>query len=128
MQIRVYYEDTDLGGIVYHANYLKFCERARSEYFFQQGTTPSIEEGEFVVASMEAKFKSSAKLGDILNVTTTVIEMKATSLQLRQCVLKNGVILFDMNVKLGFVKSGKVGRMSKEAQTYLVGLFAKDLD
>mgnify|MGYP000043960866 CR=1 FL=1 len=123
MKIRVYYEDTDMGGIVYHANYLKFCERARSEIFFQSGSTPHIEGGEFVAASMEAKFLASARLGDILDVTTEVLSLKGSSLFLRQRVFKDDVILFDMNIKLGFVKSGKIGRMSKDAQAYLQKLF-----
>jgi acyl-CoA thioester hydrolase len=127
MQIRVYYEDTDMGGIVYHANYLKFCERARSEYFFQAGSTPHIEGGEFVAASMEAKFISSARLGDILDVRTEILSLKGSSLLLRQRVCKEDAILFDMTIKLGFIKSGKIGRMSKEAQDYLYGLFCNNL-
>jgi acyl-CoA thioester hydrolase len=123
MQVRVYYEDTDMGGIVYHANYLKFCERARSEIFFKEGATPHIEGGEFVAASLEAKFVSSARLGDILDVTTEVLNLKGSSLLLRQRVLKEERVLFDMNIKLGFVKSGKIGRMSKDAQAYLQQLF-----
>jgi acyl-CoA thioester hydrolase len=123
MQIRVYYEDTDMGGIVYHANYLKFCERARSEVFFQSGSTPHIEGGEFVAASLEAKFVASARLGDILDVTTEIVSLKGSSLLLRQKVLKDDIILFDMNIKLGFVKSGKIGRMSKDAQAHLRKLF-----
>ena len=127
MKIRVYYEDTDMGGIVYHANYLKFCERARSEYFFQGGTTPHLEEGEFVAASMQAKFKASAKLGDMLNVRTDVLSLKSSSLLLKQCVYKDEVLLFDMEIKLGFVKNGKIGRMSKEALVYVQELFVKNV-
>ena len=123
MQVRVYYEDTDMGGIVYHANYLKFCERARSEYFFQEGDTPHLEDGEFVAASIEAKFKAPAKLGDILHVTTEVLSLKASSLVFKQKVYKDETLLFDMDIKLGFVKDGKIGRMSKEAQEYLYKLF-----
>ena len=123
MKIRVYYEDTDMGGIVYHANYLKFCERARSEIFFQEGLTPHIEGGEFVAASLEAKFIASARLGDILDVTTQIVSLKGSSLLLRQRVFKDDIILFNMNIKLGFVKSGKIGRMSKETQEYLQKLF-----
>lgn len=123
MQIRVYYEDTDMGGIVYHANYLKFCERARSEIFFKSGSTPHIEGGEFVAASLEAKFVSSARLGDIVDVTTEVLSLKGSSLLLKQMVLKEDRVLFEMVIKLGFVKSGKIGRMSKDAQAYLQTLF-----
>lgn len=123
MKIRVYYEDTDMGGIVYHANYLKFCERARSEIFFQKGLTPHIEDGEFVAASLEARFVSSARLGDILDVRTEVLSLKGSSLLLKQTVLKEERVLFEMDIKLGFVKSGKIGRMSKAAQAYLHELF-----
>lgn len=125
MQVRVYYEDTDMGGIVYHANYLKFCERARSEYFFQEGETPHLDGGEFVAASLEAKFKAPARLGEILNVRTEILSLKASSLLLRQYVLKEDVILFDMNIKLAFVRSGKVGRMSKQTQEFISELFSK---
>ena len=65
MRIRVYYEDTDCGGIVYHTNYIKYCERARSELFFAQGTPPSHATCGFVVSALEAKFLGFAKLGDI---------------------------------------------------------------
>ncbi len=127
MQVRVYYEDTDMGGIVYHANYLKFCERARSEYFFQGGKTPHLEGGEFVAASMQAKFKAPAKLGDMLNVQTQILSLKSSSLLLKQCVYKDECLLFDMEIKLGFVKDGKIGRMSKEALVYVQELFDKSI-
>lgn len=125
MQIRVYYEDTDMGGIVYHANYLKFCERARSECFFQEGNTPHIEGGEFVAISLEAKFKSPAKLGDILDVKTEIMSLNPSSLILKQSVYKDEALLFVMDIKLGFVKEGKIRRMSAEAQKHLLNLFEK---
>jgi len=123
VKIRVYYEDTDMGGIVYHANYLKFCERARSECFFKEGITPHFEGGEFVAASMEAKFKASAKLGDMLEVKTEILDLGGSSLVLRQSVFNADVILFDMNIKLGFVKSGRIGRMSAQTQEHLRRIF-----
>lgn len=76
MKLRVYYEDTDAGGIVYHSNYLNFCERARSEFFFQKGELPTIEGAHFVVRHMECDFISSAKFGDTVNVTTEIKEIK----------------------------------------------------
>ncbi len=127
MKIRVYYEDTDMGGVVYHSNYLNFCERARSEYFFQQGATPHLEEGEFVAANLQASFKASAKLGDILDVKTEVLSIKSTSLLLQQRVYRDALLLFEMQIKLGFVKQAKVGRMSAEAQAYLLDLFELEL-
>jgi len=127
MQVRVYYEDTDVGGIVYHTNFLKFCERDRSEYFFKEGTTPHFEGGEFVVVKMEAEFKAPARLGEILDVKTEVLSLKGSSLILKQKVYKDNMILFSMDIKLGFIKEGRIGRMSPESQTYLMKLFAQDL-
>ena len=79
MKIRVYYEDTDAGGIVYHSNYLKFCERARSEFFFSKNMSPIIDGAHFVVRKMDCDFIFSAKFADVLEVTTTLVEMKKAS-------------------------------------------------
>ena len=62
MQLRVYYEDTDTGGVVYHSNYLNFCERARSELFFQRGLSPHKTNAFFVVSHIDAKFIKPAHL------------------------------------------------------------------
>ncbi len=126
MEIRVYYENTDAGGIVYHSNYLNFCERARSEYFFKVGSVPLLEGGEFIVVSLEAKFKAPARLGDLLEVKTEVLSMKRSSLVLEQCVYKKDELLFEMQIKLGFIKERKIGRMSKDAQNYLKEIFFKE--
>ena len=88
MRIRVYYEDTDCGGIVYHSNYLKFCERARSEMFFGKGKMPYNQNLGFVVKSLNADFIKSARLGDELIVKTEVLELKKVQLTLRQEVLR----------------------------------------
>ena len=82
MKIRIYYEDTDAGGIVYHTNYIKYCERARSEAFFETGLNFTKEGGYFVVSALEAKFLASAVLGDEVVVRTKLIELKKASLVL----------------------------------------------
>ncbi|OHD77531.1 MAG: acyl-CoA thioester hydrolase, partial [Sulfuricurvum sp. GWF2_44_89] len=79
MTIRIYYEDTDVGGVVYHSNYLNFCERARSQLFFDAGRSPILEGGHFVAKHIDADYLKSAKFGDILEVETTLIEMKNAS-------------------------------------------------
>ena len=84
MKIRIYYEDTDAGGIVYHTNYIKFCERARSEAFFKAGLNFTKEGGYFVVSSLEAKFIASAVLGDEIFVRSKVLEIKKASIVLEQ--------------------------------------------
>lgn len=115
MKLRVYYEDTDSGGIVYHSNYLNFCERARSELFFAQNMTPVTSDGDgFVVHSITAKFLSSAKLGDILNVTTDLLKMKNTSISIRQEIFLEDKKLFSMEALVVFVKNGKPSKIPEE--------------
>ena len=112
MKIRVYYEDTDAGGIVYHTNYIKYCERARSEVFFQKDMLPTLgEEGGFVVRNITANFLATASLGDMLNVTTQLLTLKNSSLVLVQEVWKNEVKIFSMDVVLVYVKMGKPSRI-----------------
>ena len=80
MKYRIYYEDTDCGGVVYYANYLKFCERARSELFFQKDLTPHNNNEFFVVKSVNADYIKSAVFGDIIEVKTKLVEKKSASI------------------------------------------------
>jgi len=115
MEIRVYYEDTDAGGIVYHTNYLKFCERARSEIFFERGLKPFDEESAgFVVKSLKADFLGSARLGDVLKVTTEVIKLNRASLELEQKIFLKDKAIFEMRVTLAYVKNLKVAKIPEE--------------
>ncbi len=118
MQIRVYYDDTDAGGVVYHSNYLKFCERARSEIFFAHGRSPAIDGGHFVVRRVEAEFIKSAKLGDLLNVESVLIELKNASLHVKHDIYKEGEKLFEMKVLLAFVKEGKVAKIDEATKLF----------
>lgn len=118
MQIRVYYEDTDAGGIVYHANYIKYCERARSDIFFAKGLSPVINNMHFVVSELECKFFKPAKLGDVLEVKTIPIEIKNASLLLKQTIYKENKKIFEMRIKLCFVDmSGKITKIPQELKT-----------
>ena len=119
MKIRVYYEDTDIGGIVYHANYLKYCERARSELFFSKGKIPIIGNSSFVVSSVEAKFLGQATLGDILEVKTNLIKAKKVSLILLQEIYNNDIKIFSASIKLAFLNNGKPTMIDKEQLTIL---------
>ena len=123
MKIRVYYEDTDAGGIVYHSNYLKYCERARSEYFFQKGMLPIVDGSHFVVRKMECDFFSSAKFGDVVEVTTKVTNMKKSSFSIYQEIKRDDGILFSTDVLLVLVDNGKVKRLTKDIQDMLLSLF-----
>ncbi|WP_300223693.1 YbgC/FadM family acyl-CoA thioesterase [uncultured Helicobacter sp.] len=124
MRIRVYYEDTDCGGIVYHSNYLKFCERARSEMFFGKGKMPYNQNLGFVVKSLNADFIKSARLGDELIVKTEVLELKKVQLTLRQEVFKGEEKIFSMDVKLGFIDFER-GKPSEITQEFLEVLECK---
>jgi len=115
MQIRVYYEDTDAGGIVYHTNYIKFCERARSEVFFQRDMIPSQSDTSgFVVRDLKASFLATSSLGDTLDVTSKILTLKSSSLVLLQEVWKEEVKIFSMEVVLVYVDKGKPCRIPEE--------------
>jgi len=112
MKIRVYYEDTDAGGIVYHTNYIKYCERARSEVFFKKNMLPTLGEGNgFVVRNINASFLATATLGDMLTITTQILRIKNSSVILLQEVLKNKVKVFSMEIVLVYVDKGKPCRI-----------------
>ena len=102
--IRVYYEDTDLAGIVYYANYLKFIERARSEWVRGLGIDQAALKGAqglvFAVRRVEGDYLSPARFDDLLTVTTTPEAATPARLTLRQQVLRDGVLLFDARVML----------------------------
>ncbi|TLU61196.1 tol-pal system-associated acyl-CoA thioesterase [Thalassotalea litorea] len=106
-QLRVYYEDTDAGGIVYYANYLKFAERARTEWLRSLGISQSIfleQNLGFVVRRVEMDNKASAKLDDRLTISTTIKQLKKASLTFEQ-VIKNqdGTLLCQLNVLVASV-------------------------
>ncbi|NOX16387.1 MAG: YbgC/FadM family acyl-CoA thioesterase [Epsilonproteobacteria bacterium] len=122
MQIRVYYDDTDAGGIVYHANYLKYCERARSELFFEAGKTPTAGGAHFVVKNIEANFLKSAKLGDMIKVKHKIVSLKFTSMKLCQSVWLEDVKIFEMTSVLVFAKDGKPIKIDEEMREFLTSL------
>lgn len=113
MKIRIYYEDTDCGGIVYHTNYIKYCERSRSEeFFFSLGINPQQCDNAFVVKNIKADFIKSAKLGDEIEVFTKTIEVKNVSILLKQEIYKTFEAssqtlcedkIFDMEIKLAHI-------------------------
>ncbi|TET87611.1 MAG: YbgC/FadM family acyl-CoA thioesterase [Sulfurovum sp.] len=112
MKIRVYYEDTDAGGIVYHTNYIKYCERARSEVFFQQGIMPG--EGAqsgFVVHDLKASFLATSSLGDILEVSSKILTQKSSSMVLLQEIFKGEEKVFSMEIVLVYIENGKPRRI-----------------
>ncbi|MCD6173479.1 MAG: YbgC/FadM family acyl-CoA thioesterase [Sulfurimonas sp.] len=124
MFIRIYYEDTDTGGVVYHSNYLNFCERARSEAFYKLGITPELENGHFVAKKVEADYLSSAKLGDMLEIKSELLEMKAASFILLQTVFKDDKKIFEMKIILVYITfEGKPQRLDSKNKELILSLF-----
>lgn len=125
--IRVYYEDTDLAGIVYYANYLKFIERARSELIRERGVDQLALKAEtglvFAVRRVEADYRAPARFDDHLTVRTEIAELSGARLCLRQCVLRQDEVLFDAVVMLAVLaESGRPVRLPADIRRKLNGL------
>ena len=107
LTVRVYWEDTDAGGVVYYANYLKFMERARTEWLRALGVHQEAlraQEGvQFVVADMQVRYLAPAKLDDLLTVTVTVAEQGRASMLLEQKVWRGDTLLAQGQVRVGCV-------------------------
>ncbi len=106
--VRVYYEDTDAGGIVYYANYLKFAERARTEFVRMLGVNQrnGLETDEqlgFVVRHCEIDYKSSAVLDDVLEVSCAIKQLGGASAVVSQEIVRNGQLLVSLEVKVVYV-------------------------
>ncbi|MFG1360855.1 tol-pal system-associated acyl-CoA thioesterase [Xanthobacter pseudotagetidis] len=120
LTLRVYYEDTDFSGIVYHANYLKFMERGRSDYMRLLGVV----QGElfaqaaaeapgfhFVVRAMQIDFLKPARIDDVLEVVTLSKEVMGASITLLQQVKRAGEVLVSAHVRVAFVSEGRAKRI-----------------
>lgn len=117
--LRVYFEDTDVAGIVYYANYFRFMERARSDMLRAIGVNQrqAIESGEGVYAVAEAhiKYRAPAKLDDDLVVVSTVREVRAATVFIHQRVMRGDEILTDATVTAAFLSpEGRPKRQPRE--------------
>ena len=102
--VRVYWEDTDAGGVVYHAQYLAFMERARSEWLrglgFDQTLLRERDDRVFVVRAMDLDFRAPARLDDQLSVSVALLECRGASFVLAQRIERNGALLVEATVKI----------------------------
>ena len=122
MQVRVYYEDTDFSGIVYHANYLRFMERGRTNHLrlmgadqhalFEQAQaeTPGFA---FVVRSMHLDFMRPARMDDVLDVVTWPVAVKGASITLAQEVRRGEEVLVKAEVRVAFISEGRAKPIPK---------------
>ena len=116
--VRVYFEDTDTAGVVYYANYLKFMERARSDMIRAVG----IDQAEmlrgdgsaYFVTHVDIRYRRPARLGDDLQVVSTVEQVRASSVHIQQRVMRSGEIMTDARVTAAFLdKDGRPRRQPK---------------
>ena len=136
MTVRVYYEDTDFTGVVYHANYLRFMERGRTNYLRLIGAgqralfdaaereTPGFA---FVVRSITIEFLKPARMDDILTITTAPEQIKGASMTLRQTVTRDAELLVEASVRVAFVSGGRARPMPKPLRAALAADRAKSL-
>lgn len=122
LPLRIYYEDTDFSGVVYHASYLRFMERGRTNYLrllgadqralFEQ-TAKEAPGFAFVVRRMQLEFLKSARMDDMLEVVTTTVEVKGASVVLHQEVRRAEEVLIDARVRVAFVSGGRARPIPK---------------
>jgi acyl-CoA thioester hydrolase len=116
MTVRVYYEDTDFSGVVYHASYLRFMERGRTNYLRLLGadhralfeaTQQEAPGFAFMVRAMTLDFLKPARMDDLLTVTTRPQEVRGASLVLHQRVTRGAALLVEARVRVAFVSAGR---------------------
>ena len=122
LPVRVYYEDTDFTGIVYHASFLRFMERGRTEYMrrigaghcdlFEQAASEAPGFG-FVVRSMRIDYRKPARMDDVLEIVTEPGDVKGASVSLLQRVTREGEILVEAHVRVAFVAGGRARPIPK---------------
>src|SRR5262245_19970611 len=130
MPVRVYYEDTDFSGIVYHANYLRFMERGRSNHLRLIGADQRslFEETEreapgfaFVVRSMQIEFLKPPHMDDVLDVCTAYEEVKGASITLNQQIRRGEELLLEAHVRVAFVSGGRARPIPKPLRLAMKG-------
>jgi acyl-CoA thioester hydrolase len=120
--VRMYWEDTDAGGIVYHARYLHFFERARTEWLrhlhIEQLAMKAATGGMFVVQSLQLRYAAPAYLDDLLITRTTLEQLGKASCTMRQTAHRGDTLLADFIIRLGFVNATSTAPMRLPALVY----------
>lgn len=130
MEVRIYYQDTDAGGVVYHANYLCYLERARTEFLREQGQSVRDMHGQgiiFPIVGLEVQFRAPARLDDLLEVKTQIVVVKNSSFVAAQQVkrMHDGKLLVEARVTLACVGEGmRARRLPPELKKLFSSLIA----
>ena len=126
LPVRVYYEDTDFSGVVYHANYLRFLERGRTELLRSAGVDQSILHAEpggiiFAVRRMSLEYVRPALMDDLLSVETRTSEIRGASLRMSQRILREDAVLLTAEVHVAVLAGGKPARLPEDIRRLLQG-------
>ena len=126
--VRVYFEDTDLSGVAYHANYLRWCERARSELLrllgIEQRGVQEAGGGAYAVADLAIRYFRPARLDDALTIATRAEELRAASCRMHQQVWRADELLAEAHLRVGFVGPDGRPRRQPEAWRQAIDRFA----
>ena len=130
LTVRVYYEDTDFTGVVYHASYLRFMERGRTNHLRLLGadhralfeeTESEVPGFAFVVRAMNVEFLKPARMDDVLDIITEPDEVKGASITLGQRIVRGGEVLVEASVRVACVAGGKAQRIPKPLRIAMEG-------
>jgi acyl-CoA thioester hydrolase len=118
--VRAYFEDTDLSGVVYHANYLRWFERARSDMLrllgLDQRAAQEAGEGAYAVAELTIRYAAPARLDDDVLIESRAEDIRAASCRMHQRALRDGVLLAEARLRIGFV--GPDGRPRRQPEDW----------
>ncbi len=128
--LRVYFEDTDVGGVVYHANYLRYLERARSDMLraagIDQRAAAEAGEGSYAVAEVSIRYRRPAKLDDALVIVSRVEAVRAATCVIHQRVMRGNEILADAEVTAAFLSPDGKPRRQPQAWVEAFALIKED--
>jgi len=123
LDLRVYYEDTDFSGRVYHASYLRFMERARTEWLralgFEHGALAGEQGLLFAVRGLEIEFLAPAAIDDLLRVETRVTGIRGAAIEFSQVILRHGERIAEAKVRVVALKNGRATRIPRELRARL---------
>jgi acyl-CoA thioester hydrolase len=118
IRVKIYYEDTDAAGVVYYANYLKYLERARTEFLLEKGIDVAEYHTKgclFAVVDVDIHYKRPAKLGEIIEVTTDIIDMTHATISIKHRIVRDNNLLVEANIRLACLDpNGKPRRIPDE--------------
>jgi len=125
LDVRIYYEDTDCGGVVYHANYLKFMERARTEALrscgFEQGEITAQDDVVFALSQSDIRYLRPAVYDDLICVKTQLLAVKGARILFKQTIYRSQDVLVTADITIASIsKEGKVKRMPEYIRTRLL--------